>query len=256
MLIEAESIEYEAIKALANANILAIRVRNFISESLAKVLTDKIISSGYESYINAPSIGRIGMAFYETENNPNLIDEYFSHALSNIDELRNRCLPFASPIDLLRCRLDEKWPAGACLERLYGRKMFVGLSRVVDPNIYFLTHHDIFEKDAVDSYHARSLVGQFAGNVYLNIPKQGGELQIWERELEPQEFDKLRGDSYGISPDILGKPTIEIKPVTGDMVLFNSRKMHAVAPSVDTFRLSLSCFVGYRGAHSPLTFWS
>ena len=256
MIIESEQINLKTIEALANEDALAIKVKNFISKDLANALTEKIMAEGYRHYINAPSIGRIGMAFYEAEGRPELLEEYFEKANYHINELRDRCSPYVSPIDLLRCKLDEQWPAGAHLENLYGKKMFVGLSRVVEPNVYFLAHHDIFSKDAADSYHAKSLRGQFACNVYLNMPNNGGEIQIWRNEISAREFDGMRGDSYGIDPALLGDPCVEIKPEIGDVVIFNSRKMHAVTPSKDDARLSLSCFIGYRGTHAPLTFWS
>ena len=152
--------------------------------------------------------------------------------------------------------LDESWPAGAHLENLYGRKMYVGLSRVVKPGICFLAHHDIFAKDAPDSYQAKSLEAQFACNVYLNMPTEGGALQMWDHDISPDQFDEMRGDSYGIDPALLGPPTLEIRPEPGDFIMFNSRCMHSVTPGVDDPRLSLSFFVGYRGNASPLTFWS
>ncbi|MDR1967403.1 MAG: 2OG-Fe(II) oxygenase [Burkholderiaceae bacterium] len=211
---------------------------------------------GYSKYINAPSIGRIGMAFYEAENKPALLQTYFDQSKSNIDDLRNRCLPYASPIDIMRCAIDEIWPAGAMLESLYGKKMYIGLSRIVEPNVNFLAHHDIFQKDAPDSFSAKSLLAQFAANVYLTLPEKGGDIQIWKHEMSADEFDQMRGDSYGIDPKILGNPDFELRPERGDLILFNSRKMHAVTPGFDRSRLSVSCFIGYRGMNMPLTYWS
>lgn len=66
----------------------------------------------------------------------------------------------------------------------------------------------------------------------------------------------MRGDSYGIDPALLGEPTLEICPSPGDLIIFNSKRMHAVSPGSDDLRLSLSCFVGYRGPATPLSFWS
>ena len=60
----------------------------------------------------------------------------------------------------------------------------------------------------------------------------------------------------GIEPDRLGPPCLIIRPEPGDLILFNSRRMHAVTPGNDQPRLSLSCFVGYRGVAEPLTYWS
>lgn len=176
------------------------------------------------------------MAFYETESKLELIEKYFNEAKNHIDDLRTRCLPYTSPIDLLRCNLDEVWPAGAMLESLYGKKMFVGLSRVVEPNIKLLAHHDIFHKDAPTSYHTKSLIAQFAANIYLTLPATGGQIQIWNREITPADF--------------------EIAPKLGELILFNSQKIHAVTPGTTASRLSTSCFVGYRGSHLPLTYWS
>lgn len=256
MLIELERLEYSAIEKLAREEILAVCVRNFIGQDVAVKLTEQVIGYGFQKYVNAPSIGRIGMAFYEAENQPPRMADYFESVFENIDELRKRCAPYVSPIDLFRCVLDEVWPAGAHIETLYGRKMYVGLSRVVKPGVTFLAHHDIFAKDAPDSFHAHSLQAQMAANVYLSMPSEGGALQIWDSELSPAAFDEIRGDSYGIDPALLGEATLEVRPNPGDLILFNSRRMHAVTRGTDNIRLSLSCFVGYRGPATPLSFWS
>lgn len=242
--------------AIANGKLTALVVRSFIEEQLAREVGRKLLSGGYQHYINAPSIGRIGMAFYETERRASLIKKYFDSAMDHIDKLRLSCLPYASPIDILRCRLDEVWPAGASLERLYGRTMFVGLSRVVEPDVCFMAHHDFFQKDAPDSFRALSLVSQLACNIYLNMPHVGGELHIWDEDIAPDVFDDMRGENYGIEPQRLGDANLLIKPDVGDLVIFDSRKMHSVAPSKDTSRVSLSCFIGYRGEHAPLSYWS
>ncbi len=256
MILNIDNLDSKSIQSLAMGEILAIRVDEFIKPALATKLAKKILAPGYKYYANAKSIGRIGMAFYESSNKPELIDFYFAQAQENIDNLRNRCLPYASPIDILRCKLDEVWPPGANLESLYGNKMFVGLCRVLEPNVYFLPHHDILADNAIDSYTANSILAQFSCNIYLSIPNQGGVLQIWDKEVSSSDFNKMRGDSYGIDPKILDKPNIEVHPKIGEMIVFNSRKIHAILPSVTTQRLSISCFVGYRGNHSPLTFWS
>lgn len=88
------------------------------------------------------------------------------------------------------------------------------------------------------------------------MPNTGGDLLLWHKKLSPTEFDSMRSDSYGICPDMLGTPDIVVKPKVGQLIIFNSRKMHSVCPGVDTSRISISCFIGYRGQHQPLTYWS
>lgn len=256
MLFQANRLSASCIEKLAQKEIYAVLVKGFIEPGLAAELAEKILDLGYEHYTNAPSIGRIGMAFYEAEGDPIKVAAYFEQAAKNLTNLRDRCAPLMCPIDLLRCALDETWPAGAMLETLYGQKMYVGLSRVVEPGVTFLAHHDIFAKDAPDNFHARSLQAQIACNVYLSMPADGGGLQIWSNEIAPNDFDSLRQDSYGIAPEHLGLPHMNIQPEPGDLILFNSRLMHSVAPGIESPRLSLSCFVGYRGPAAPLSFWS
>lgn len=256
MLLQTKTLDKTCIAEIANNTLRAVIIKEFISPQLATELSKKILNHGYAHYENAPSIGRIGMAFYEAEGDPIKISNYFEQAGKNLADLRSRCSPLISPIDLLRCKLDESWPAGAMLETLYGKKMYVGLSRVVEPGVTFLAHHDILAKDAPNNFQAYSLQAQIACNIYLSMPIDGGGLQIWNTEIDPEEFDNLRQDSYGIPPENLGPPHLEVQPEPGDLVLFNSRLIHAVTPGQELPRLSLSCFVGYRGAAAPLSFWS
>lgn len=249
-------LKLEDLVALAAGKLLVLQVRGFVSASLCATLADRAIDHGYASYLNVPSVKRIGMAFYETEARPELVETYFSQARRHISDFRRACAPWISPIDELRCMLDELWPHGAMLQTLGRRKMFVGLSRRVDPGTTFLAHHDIFAQDAPGFEEASSLLSQLGANVYLQMPAVGGALMMWRRELPPAEFDALRGDDYGLPVERLGPPDFAVTPEAGDLLIFNSRKLHAVSPGAGQSRLTVSCFIGYRGLSEPLTFWS
>ncbi|WP_068317395.1 2OG-Fe(II) oxygenase [Polycladidibacter hongkongensis] len=211
---------------------------------------------GFEPYINVSEVRKIGMAFYETELKADLLDAYFDLAEKNRQEFRRACEPYGSPLDSLRAILDDIWPAGAGLQTMFGRKMFVGLSRMVEPNTTFLAHHDIFAEDAPGIEEAESLTAQFAANIYFSVPQKGGELLMWHRNLTTSEFDEQRKGKYGISIEDLPAPDVIVKPNTGDLLLFDSRKIHAVASPQDSPRRAVSFFVGYRGEDNPLTYWS
>lgn len=251
------SFDREAIRALSREEILVVHVKRFVSEELCEKLSQKAEDEiGYQSYLNVPSVRRIGMAFYETEEKSDLLEQYFETAHQNILSFRNACAPYCSPIDVLRCTLDEIWPAGANLQSLSGRKMFVGLSRMVRPGTTFLAHHDLFSEDAPSEAAANDLLAQFGANVYIKVPAEGGELLMWEKEIPPAVFDEMRGPDYGLEISRLGTADLAVKPQRGDLLIFNSRKMHAVAPGKELNRLALACFVAYRGMNNPLTFWS
>lgn len=245
-----------ALMHVARGAVMVLHVRSFIDAATCALLAQRAEQHGYAPYLNVPSVRRIGMAFYETEGKPALVENYFASAQQNIADFRRACSPFCSPIDNLRCTLDEIWPPGAHLQSLGGRKMFVGLSRCVEPGTTFLAHHDIFADDAPGHVEATSLIAQFGANIYIQMPSAGGALLMWKDEIPPAVFNRMRGKDYGIPIDGLGPPAVSVRPSPGDLLIFNSRKMHAVSPGNERSRLAVSCFVGYRGESKPLTYWS
>ncbi|MEJ7686369.1 MAG: 2OG-Fe(II) oxygenase [Variovorax sp.] len=256
LVLEPEELRKEALTALATGKVLVLQVKGLIDAAICALIAARAEGFGYSPYLNVPSVRRIGMAFYETEGKAELIDEYFARARQHVSDFRRACLPYCSPIDTLRCMLDEAWPRGANLQTLEERKMFVGLSRLVQPGTTFLAHHDIFSEDAPGRIEATSLQAQFGANVYLQMPETGGALLMWNREIAPLQFNRMRGVDYGVPVESLGEPDLSLRPSPGDLLIFNSRKMHAVSPGTMRSRLAVSCFVGYRGEAEPLTFWS
>jgi hypothetical protein len=196
------------------------------------------------------------MSYFETGKKQEIIDHYFSTAIENINILRNACTPYPCPIDTLRCVFDEIWPSGCALQTLFGKKMFVGLSRCMKPGVPLLAHHDMFARHAPNTPEAHSLLSQFAINVYVDVPEIGGELAVWMDEISDEEFLEVRGQDYGIPLEKLNYPDFTVKPEVGDLILFNARKLHAVLPGAGCDRLTISGFLGYRGSDQALTVWS
>lgn len=246
----------EHIRLLAKNEIRVIQVESFASKKTCEIIANGAIELGYKPYINVDSVRRIGMAYYETEHEEHLIREYFASAATCLEKMRRACDPVGSPMDTARCLLDEVWPAGANLQTLFGKKMFVGLSRLVEPNTTFLAHHDIFADDAPGMAESESVISQFGANVYVQMPDRGGELLMWHRNMTIAEFDEKRKGQYGISIDDLPEPDVVLKPNTGDLLIFDAHKLHAVASPKDRQRLALSFFIAYRGDDKPLTYWS
>jgi len=255
-VILSDAITADSLRPLITGEALILRVPRFASDELCIRVSEKLQNVGYEDYRNAPSVGRIGMSFFETGGKRELMDHFYKTALPNIHLFRDACAPYSSPIDVLRCTLDEIWPLGANLQSVSGRKMFVGLSRNMRPGTPLLAHHDIFARLAPDEPEAHDLIRQFAANIYVDVPEVGGELVMWKNEITDASFLERRGEKYGMDLDDLGPPDIVVKPERGDFIIFNARKMHAVAAGSGSDRLTLSCFVGYRGEDRPLTFWS
>jgi hypothetical protein len=246
----------EALHALTRREALVVRIPGFVPAEMCRLIARGLQREGYDDYLNAPTVGRIGMSFFETGGKVELIDQYFAIALANIRTLRNACAPYQCPIDVFRCVVDELWPSGANLQSLSGNKMFVGLSRNMRPGAPLLAHHDIFARLAPKDPEASDLLMQMAVNVYVDVPPSGGELMMWRDEITDAEFLRRRGDKYGMDIEPLGAPDVLLKPQLGDLIIFNARKLHAVAAGSGSDRLTLSCFLGYRGDARPRTIWS
>lgn len=251
-----ETLTLDCLRSLIANEVQVVRIPQYLDKTACSVIAGGLRHKGYGDYFNAPSVGRIGMSYFETGLREDLIEMYFANAFSNIDLLRDACYPYACPIDTLRCQLDERWPAGCNLQTLHGRKMFVGLSRCLKPGTPLLAHHDMFARHAPHTPEGKSLISQFGINIYVEVPAEGGELALWTEEISDAEFLRLRGDKYAIPLECLDDPDLKVKPQQGDLILFNARKLHAVLPGLGSERLTLSAFFGYRGNSHGLTVWS
>jgi transketolase C-terminal domain/subunit len=97
-----------------------------------------------------------------------------------------------------------------------------------------------------------------AANVYLATVDDGGDLELWASGIrDREEYDRTRtlGD-YGLDRKAIHLSAVEIKPLQGELIIFDARKIHAVRRINDGVRIAVSCFVGYRGTAAPLTVFS
>lgn len=244
--------------ALFENNIRAIVIPNFIDRKICAIAVDKLVFKGIEEYTNAPGIGRVGISYFETTDNPEIMEKYFEEAPQNRKIVRTLFSPYESPLDKLKCILDEIWPKAVSLEvklsaqtNLSG-KMFAGLIRSLDHGKGILPHEDKRERD--DSTMPL-LQAQIAANVYLQNPEQGGELELYNLSLDTERYDRWRGKSYGIDRLSLPPPVMKIKPKDGDLILFNSRNLHSVTDAIGRKRISISTFIGH-DSDGSLKLWS
>lgn len=177
---------------------------------------------------------------------------YFKEALPTLRAIREAASPFLSPIDKLRLELDEYWLPGANLGTWSGNKLFCGIGRMMP---YQLSHLSAEQPhiDAVPSEYFPHLAGQFAANIYLNVPAVGGELEIW-----PVAPISTRASKNFIPPALWREvlpASLIVKPNNGDLLLFNTRRPHAITAFETTpVRTSLQTFLGLNGDRS-LFFW-
>jgi hypothetical protein len=58
MLLETEKLDQQCLEQVANGEVIAILVKQYMPVDLSRKLADKIMTPGYAHYINAPSAER------------------------------------------------------------------------------------------------------------------------------------------------------------------------------------------------------
>ena len=257
------SLNEEVLEDLVSGRILAIRVTDFVPKNLCNDLSEYFLGHhdiknyDHDVQINGQKktlfygVKRIGYPFnltYGKSMDDPVKKEYYDRALAGTRELRELLKTNISPIDRLRLELDELWKDGANIARFENKMMLAGIGRVIN-------HKDIKNNEPphVDSIPPDiSLDGRFSGIIYLKVPSDGGELELWDRQPDLTSEEKLNPEFNWRTR--LDSPVV-IRPDVGDLVLINTLLPHAVNSFSDGDRVAVQVFVGYKTGR-PLQLWS
>lgn len=236
----------DGLRAVVSGDQLAARIPNYYPAELASEMANRLREhKDFNHYTNAPDIGKLGSPFYDTVGDAELELAYWRDAASWNRTVRSVFAPSMSPIDRVHVELDESWPGGLHLLRnSNGEPAFAGLARVFGDGAQALPHVDRLEWDAPP--HRVDIVPkkQIAMNVYLEMPRQGGELVIWNYKPNRHEHERLRiPGSYGLDRAKLPEPAHVITPSVGELIVFDAQNVHAVQPSWRTPRVTVSFFI-------------
>lgn len=248
----------ESLLRLSRREIGAIHVKGFYPRNIAVEIAKKTIDHPKLGNYNkkyTSTVGRICMPHIDSEWDSVAAKKYHDEAAENIRDIRSLFYPYMSPVDHVRLLLQEYWPAGANVQRLYKNPCFVGAIRVFKPSVSsFYPHHDRIDEES-DAPEVKEFVEQLVANMYLDVPDEGGDLQLWLRDPSEPEKNLIR-DVEGLLPETVEPPRLVIHPEAGDLIIFSSRMLHAVTPGRDKHRVGMAAFIGCSGPDKPLTYWS
>ncbi|MFN3225414.1 MAG: 2OG-Fe(II) oxygenase [Hyphomicrobiales bacterium] len=254
-----EELRQDDIIDLELGNIVGIRIPGYYDKKLSQEAATNVINQlDLEAYEVAPDIGKFGMAIFDVSSDRAKMFEYYRRAPVDLKRLRQFFAPYLAPMDKVRLELQEIWPGGSLLERLHGQTMFCGLVRVFGEGSEARPHQDMAHWDVPESIPAHTLKTQFAMNIYLSSAEGGGDLELWNYGLSNKaQYDATKepGD-YGLSRSKIGPSSAKVKPKTGDLIIFDAQRIHAVSKITEGVRIAVSGFIGYRGASLPLTTFS
>ncbi len=253
-----ESFSSEDLLALFRGQVLCVRIPSFCPVEVCSVMSERIQNHHTLAYYpHAPEIGRVMNAFYEGNSDPTKREQYYQGVRQATFEFRNFSWPYLNPMDHLRLLLEDAWPAGAIRENIHGRPMAFGLAQLFKKGACALPHQDFLRMDEPENERAQTLITQVTALVYVQPAEPGGNLQLWREHYNHDEFMLRKNqDTYGLDYNKIPPPAVEITPQTGDLVLADSTKAHAVTKVEEGLRIAVNCFLGFRGIQEPLTFWS
>ncbi|MFD4402108.1 2OG-Fe(II) oxygenase [Nocardia sp. NPDC058499] len=240
---------------LLKGDVYAVRVRGVVAGPALDGLRGRFVGRDDHGPLGTdPQFRRIGYAFSEVT--PGDESTYFQAAPDHLQRLRELAAPYAYPADTIRILLDEAWPAGTVLLTSQSRKFFAGVVRYQQAGVDLEPHTDNVQRNLPEE----DLLGirrQLSVNVYLDMPDRGGELEIWDSYPSEEEYRALSGERvWGVDREAVGAPALTVRPVVGEAIFIDPRRVHAVAPSHDRPRVTIGLFLGVRGRDEPLGVWS
>ncbi|EIK94835.1 prolyl 4-hydroxylase, alpha subunit [Pseudomonas sp. M47T1] len=254
--IGADALTPQLIQDLLAHRVYGIRIPGFVSQPSLEAARAQLFDHPERGALgHAREFTRLGIAYAEVKTDE-VRQAYHEAARANIQRVRTAFKPYVSPIDEFRLCLDEAWPRGAHLLDVDGQKCFTGVCRYQAPDIDLCPHIDKLEWN-LPAHLQVNLQAQLSVNIYLQVPPQGGELEVWDIRPTAAEYQWLKSDRhYGIDRDRLRPADFTTRPEDGDLIIINPRFIHAVRPVHASPRITLSSFIGYFGEQSPLIFWS
>lgn len=235
------------IQALSQNRLAFLVIPSFVPLLTAERVSYKILTEKeVEEYRNAQGVVKVAdqMALFETTGSVEEKKRYFANAALWNRQVRELFAPEISPLDKLIGMLSKNTGRPAEFLQADEGSCFAGLIRVLNKGA--LAHEDKLERDMKELSLKTRYCSQLAFNVYLQMPLQGGDICVWDRSMETEEYNKAIGDSYGIDPEKLGPPSASYRPKAGEGIFFNPRNLHAVKKCDDQWkqRITISCFVG------------
>jgi hypothetical protein len=245
---------YEHIADLAAGRSAAICVPDCVSRSMCEATLRALVSVQFAAYGTErvfPPVMRFGVAISDYRRDGLVDDSYWDALKLGEQAWRDLGLPF-DPFGICRDALGAHWPGTVAVGRRGGREVGAGVAR--EPNQGFIVHFDDAVREFSGNVLDANLVAQFAFNLYLSVPEDGGETVVWRHRWDPADEEYRLPSSYGYSDEVVrGAEYFELKPEVGQALLFNSRHFHAVRPSRDGRRIALGFSVGLSDVGDLLT---
>jgi hypothetical protein len=269
LIYESEKFELGALKKLiVEQNCSALVIRNFLEEELIEKLRQYISTQRHENYLHDVEDGdnvkighygvnRIGMPFNLTFSDcgEEIFEEYHRQAHDHCQKVEQICSPHLTPMQQVIDKIGTVWEQGIEVGKRQGKVMSSSIFRITLPNNKDVEtpHCDSLPADKTFIQGSNGFEAQFGLNIYIDAPNSGGELLVWDipaltLEEASQNNNKLPNAENFPEPK-------SVSPNSGDLIIVNTRKPHAIGSFEGKERTAISCFIGFSSG-LPLQIWS
>lgn len=254
----AKTLTRQAMLDLFENRIPYIRLAGAVTPEHCERLAKGCEAVGFEYYDDiVPPVGRIGVTQYEYRHRDKA--EYFKAARSA--EHKHRQIVNMAGCDPLGDFVADLCRLGLSVHLAREDKLGVEYGSRLVRQIPMAKLHMDFAALCAQGWDIGQVQQQLTFNLYLREPEVGGECLIFNRVWELADdatLDEVQPlSSYGYPPTVVeGVRSRCVRAQRGDIVLFNTRNFHQVAPSSGPVtRLSLTTFFG-RLKSDEVVFWS
>jgi hypothetical protein len=246
----------ESLALLLDNKIPAIRVAGFASPDECSAFSAACKAGRMQYYNVAERIGYIGLAQYQFRWNKTR-DEFLAdvpQAQEDVEAVFHAA--GFNPVQRVMSLLRANWDAPVDVAREDARPYFAGIIRSTSEKIDL--HVDWAPVNA-PGYSIAAIDGQVGWNFFAEELLSGGHTTVynnpWYPVLQPGEIPQ----SYGLPRSLTeGVPSFTYQATVGDLVIFNTRNPHEVAPgnaSSSGSRVSIGSFAG-RKPDGSLALWA
>lgn len=247
---------------LAGNEIAAIQIGGFLCEQELDVIKSNIEDQTIAWYANKTNQqGRIGINATGFSHEPDGKQKYFD-ATPAAEKARDAIFEGTmSPINKILKFFSRGFDTKVATEpELAEARYFAGLIRAMGAKS---TLHFDYAPRQLPGWSVADAEEQFGLVLYLQMPEEGGELNIYDRPWTPEDEihnnDRVEKGTFGFTEGFLGDTRYaSVLPAEGDLVVFKTRNFHQVGDIImsesDKPRLGLTTFMSQQG--SRLSLWS
>lgn len=245
----------EDIRDIFSGHLLALRIPSYFSSEIGKEASRKLTQQhgvnrwhiGLENQVLTDMNYLLGIPRQVAQKSPEGIEAYHKSQESFLVNLRRAFPGGGNPLEKFLSELNDQFEGQMKISEFEGRPGLPAVARFMSPETMLAPDQDGICH--IDSSPDRKML---SANLYLELPETGGELEMWNWPLSQEDsqgalyrmvthhaFDEnFRGKIKPFLPTVIEVPVKE-----GDLIIFDTSKVHAVKGFQNGRRLTLQTFL-------------